>query len=106
MSAVWWIENILSHHNDSRIVLVDPCPSVFEDFKTLNLPQVPGQCQRLKYNIRLTGQSRKATIVQKYSLDALSHDILPSGMQFDLIYIDGDHRARPTLLDALLSFQV
>ncbi len=29
-----------------------------------------------------------------------------TGMQFDFAYIDGDHHALPTLLDALLTFKV
>lgn len=90
-SAVWLLENIISRHADSRIVLVDPI--------------VENQLLRLKFNLRLTGEAHKATTITKFSLAAFDEIVL-SNQRFDVVYIDGDHRACQALFDAILSFQV
>ena len=30
-SAVWWLQNLLHMHPESRLVLIDPCPTIYQD---------------------------------------------------------------------------
>ena len=91
-SAIWMLENILSHES-SEMTCVDPYPDhVGEDVK-----------QRFLANVRLSGAAERVHLIQGYSQTALRP--LPLD-HFDIIYIDGDHRAAPVLEDAVLSWRL
>lgn len=86
-SALWLLEHILTDPS-STLTCVDPFLGI-------------GGSLRFDHNIRLSGQ---ATRVQK--LQGSSHDVLPTLAReiFDLIYIDGSHKAADVYFDALLSW--
>ena len=91
-SAIWMLENILSHKS-SEMTCVDPYPDhVGEEVK-----------QRFLANVRLSGAAERLSLIQGYSQTALRP--LPLD-HFDIIYIDGDHRAAPVLEDAVLSWRL
>ena len=81
-SALWFLENILTH-DTSRLTCIDGF------FK---LPQE----MRFDHNVRQSGYAQRLTKIKAKSADALPG--LPSD-SFDAIYVDGDHRAGPVLLD-------
>jgi predicted O-methyltransferase YrrM len=81
-SALWFLENILTHET-ARLTCVDPF------FK---LPQE----MRFDHNVQRSGDGNRLTKIKAKSADVLPG--LPGG-SFDAIYVDGDHRAAPVLLD-------
>jgi SAM-dependent methyltransferase len=86
-SAVWFLENILTHPSASIVCL---------DFFT-SLPLN----MRFDHNIRRSGQGNKVTKLKGRSDAILS--TLPLD-HFDIIYIDGSHQAADVLMDAMLSW--
>jgi predicted O-methyltransferase YrrM len=88
-SAVWFLENILTQPSAS-IVCVDL-------FTRLPLDM------RFDHNIRLSGAGDKVTKMKGRSEAVLS--TLPLD-HFDIIYVDGSHRATGVLMDAMLSWYV
>jgi predicted O-methyltransferase YrrM len=85
-SAVWFLENILTHPT-SRITCIDGWWS--ETF-----------FKRFSYNIK--NYVEKTNIVRSFSSNALrKYEPVPT---FDVIYIDGGHRAPTVLEDMVLSF--
>lgn len=97
-SAVWLLENILTHPQ-SRIVCIDPCYGNMEHTNddTANI-------QRLFAMNVLVNFQHKARLIKAPSNVALKYpDVV--GVQYDFIYIDGDHRSHAVLEDAVLSFR-
>jgi len=87
-SAIWMLENILTHPT-ARLIGVDTFPG---DLK-----------ERFMTNVRISGFERKVTAIKGYSRVELRN--LPLG-RFDIIYIDGSHAAADVLADAVLSWEL
>lgn len=86
-SLLWFLENILTHEK-ARAIAIDP----FFWGKQLD---------RFKLNLRLGGFEEKVSLIRDISQRALK--TLPNDT-FNLIYIDGDHRADSTIADCVLAW--
>lgn len=98
-STSWLLENVL-HHENSCIVSIDPMTGSIEhvDHDKQDLPA------RFARNV-ICNFPQKANLYKGCSKDVLKyHDIM--SQRFDLVYIDGDHRAHAVLEDAVLSFRL
>ncbi|MCO6450861.1 MAG: class I SAM-dependent methyltransferase [Caldilineales bacterium] len=83
-SAVWFLDNILTHPA-ARLTCID------------TFSRQRGE-PHFDHNMRASGHATKVTKIK-----ARSDEVLP-GMElasFDIIYIDGDHRAQGVLMDAV-----
>jgi len=89
-SSIWVLENILTDPS-ARLTGIDIFPEG-TDFK-----------ERYLSNLKLSGFAKKATTIEGFSQIELRKLPLNS---FDIIYIDGDHRATGVLADAVLSFEL
>ena len=89
-SAIWMLENILTHPS-SRLTGIDIFPE--------------GTDWKEKYlsNLNISGSAHKATTIEGDSQTELRKLPLNS---FDIIYIDGCHRADCALSDGVLSFEL
>jgi predicted O-methyltransferase YrrM len=87
-SAVWMLENILTHPS-ARLTALDIFPDDLQD--------------RFVGNIDKSGFREKVEILKGKSQEKLRE--LPLG-SYDLIYIDGSHRAKHVFLDAALSWDL
>lgn len=85
-SAIWMMENILTHPS-ARMTVIDLFPG---DLKETFLD-----------NLRASGLEKRTRVITGPSQTALRS--LPADF-FDLIYIDGSHKARDVLADAILSW--
>lgn len=91
-SAVWMLENVLTGEG-STLTCIDPYQAhVGEEVK-----------QRFLANVETAGASGRVTLIVGFSQEQLRPLPLDS---FDIIYIDGDHRAAPVLEDAVLSWRL
>lgn len=86
-SAIWFLENILTHPTSS-ITCVDPFP-----FFRIEL--------RFDHNIKTSGLSSKVTKIKGRSENVLR---TLKESSFDIIYIDGSHRALNVLMDTVSSW--
>lgn len=86
-SVVWMLENVLTHPG-SRVTGLDLFPT-------------DGLLRRYEYNLRATGQARRATTIRGRSQIELRR--LPPE-SFDVIYVDGSHTAGDVMADAVLSW--
>jgi predicted O-methyltransferase YrrM len=86
-SAVWFLKNILTNSTAS-IVCVDPFPNA--QLET-----------RFDHNIAVSGCREKVT-----KLKGVSEAVVPSlpSEAFDVVYVDGDHRAVHVLMDGVLAW--
>jgi len=89
-SAIWVLENILTHPS-AKLTGIDIF-SEGTDFK-----------EKYLSNLKLSGFEGKTTTIQGFSQVVLRN--LPAN-SFDIIYIDGDHRANGVMADAVLSFEL
>jgi hypothetical protein len=88
MSALWMLENVLTHPS-ARLTGIDLFPDDIE--------------QRYRANLELSGFAHKATTIRGPSQVELKK--LPP-RSFDLIYLDGSHKAADVMTDAVLSWQL
>lgn len=94
-SAVWLMENILTHPS-SKLTCIDTFEG--DDYYT----------NAQKYNIEGLfdhNTSRFASQITKLKGNSLQH-LKQLNEQYDFIYIDGDHRAKGILQDAILAHQL
>jgi len=89
-SAIWVLENILTHPT-AKLTGIDLFPEGTE-FK-----------EKYLNNLKLSGYAHKANTITGFSQIKLRTLPLNS---FDIIYIDGDHRAAGVLADAVLSWDL
>jgi predicted O-methyltransferase YrrM len=88
MSAIWMLENILTHPTASIV-----CIDIF-----------PGRLQEtFMANLETSGSREKATVIKGPSQAELRKLPLNS---FDIIYVDGSHTAPDVLMDTMLSWQL
>ena len=90
-SSVWMLENVLTH-KESGLTCIDP---FLENFG--------GEVSKQRFisNVSKAGGAGRFDLIVGYSQIKLRRLPLES---FDLIYIDGDHRAIAVLEDAVLSW--
>jgi predicted O-methyltransferase YrrM len=85
-SFFWMLDNIFTDESN-KAVAVDPFPSsIYNTFM---------------HNLEKSGYSQRVTVIKGYSQDKLRE--MPAN-QFDVIYVDGDHRAPAVLSDAVMSW--
>jgi hypothetical protein len=87
-SAIWMLENVLTHPG-ARLTALDVFADDLED--------------RFVNNIKKSGFDDKVEILKGKSQETLRH--LPRE-SYDIIYIDGSHRAKHVFLDAALSWDL
>lgn len=100
-SAVWLLENVLTH-DTARMICIDPFHGSIENQNKpgLDITKIEGN---FDHNVKETGVAYKVTKIKKYSHDAFA-DV--SKLQFDFIYIDGSHTAPDVLSDAVMYFHL
>lgn len=88
-STLWFLQNILTHPSAS-ITCVD------------SFSRRGGE-PRFDHNIAFSGLSSRTT-----KLKGRSEEVLPrlATLRFDVVYIDGSHRAVDVLMDAMASWQI
>jgi predicted O-methyltransferase YrrM len=86
-SAIWFLDNVLTHPTSS-ITCVDVFSARVKE-------------TRFDHNTKLSGFSNKVTKIKGRSQEVLK--LLREG-SYDVIYIDGSHRAADVHVDALLSW--
>jgi predicted O-methyltransferase YrrM len=88
-SAVWFLENVLTHPT-SRLICVDPFLDPLVEL-------------RFDHNMKLCEAGARLD-----KRRAFSEKVLPQleRASFDLIYVDGLHRAPTVLFDAMLSWEL
>ena len=89
-SAIWVLENILTHPS-AKLTGID------------SFPDGTGLKEQYLSNLKLSGVAHKTKTLEGFSQVELKKLPLNS---FDIIYIDGDHRAKSVLADAVLSFDL
>jgi predicted O-methyltransferase YrrM len=94
-SGSWLLENILTHP-DSTLTCVD----TFEGSVEHNEEQKKGIYELFSHNMERF--SSKLRVHRGSSSDVLR--AFPRAETYDLIYIDGDHRAETVIEDAILAF--
>jgi hypothetical protein len=87
-SAIWFLGNVLTAP-DAAITCVDPFLDVSYEM-------------RFDHNVRVSGHGEKVTKLKGFSEAMLPE--LPRE-SFDLIYVDGAHRAVNVLMDAMLAWR-
>jgi predicted O-methyltransferase YrrM len=87
-SFFWVLDNILTHPS-SKAVAID----IFEDDLE----------QRFRSNLKRSGHEPRVTVLKGPSQYML-RDFKPNS--FDLIYIDGDHKSKYVLVDAILAWDL
>lgn len=95
-STLWLCENILTHP-DARIVCVD----TFKGNDEMAPHEKIGIFERFMYNIGPFGSKVDKVMAMESGLALRS---FPAVETFDFIYIDGCHRSRNVLEDAVLSY--
>lgn len=103
-SAVWFIENLLTGQ-DSALTCVDPwqvTPEMIE-FE----PEIMLTCAEAHFDHN-TALALRSSPARLYKLKVASEVALPHlpAEYFDLIYLDGSHRARYMLSDLVLAWRL
>ena len=101
MASCWLLDNILTH-DSARITCIDNFEGVWEETK--NDPNANRTVeQRFDFNIAISGSAHKVT-----KLVGLSQEVMRSLPlnSYDLIYIDGSHKASDVLEDAVLCWRL
>lgn len=99
-SALWFLENILTHQ-ESRLICIEPFTGNIENSPSV----VENMGEIFKNNVLMSPYGEKVALIDKPSKEALMMPAL-RGLQFDVIYVDGDHRAAAVMADAVLAFDL
>ncbi|PKN68377.1 MAG: hypothetical protein CVU54_15070 [Deltaproteobacteria bacterium HGW-Deltaproteobacteria-12] len=91
-SFLWVMDNLLTHPS-SRAIAIDTFDRILDSD-----PE-----QIFRENLRRSGHEAKVTIIKGYSQQKMRDLNLNS---IDLIYIDGDHRGKGVLQDAILAWDL
>lgn len=99
-STTFWICDMLTPHNKNlTIYAIDPhigTTDIIEDFNKVQ--------QNFSHNLNVCPH-KNINYIQKDSSDGLI-DLINQGIEAELIYIDGDHKASGVLSDLVLSWQL
>lgn len=99
-STTFWMADQLTPHNPNlKIYAVDPhvgSNDMTEDFSLVQ--------QNFEHNLKEC-QYKNVTYIRKHSQDGLI-DLINQGVEAELIYVDGDHKAGEVLTDLVLSWKL
>lgn len=99
-STTFWVSDKLTPYNKNlTIYTIDPhvgATDLDSNFKTVH--------RNFMYNMNLC-ENKNIHYIQKDSSDGLI-DLISQGVEAELIYIDGDHRAAGVLSDLVLAWQI
>lgn len=99
-STTFWLADQLTPYNPNlKIYAIDPHVGSNDMTEDFNLIQ-----KNFVHNLN-TCEHKNVTYVQKHSQDGLI-DLINQGVQAELIYIDGDHKASEVLTDLVLSWKL
>ncbi len=85
------VERLRRQWPDIRMYLVDPWLAYY-------LQRQPKQDEYYKITLDKFEKDEKIEIIKKYSIDA-ARDFLCKGKQFDMVFIDGDHKYEEVIKD-------
>jgi len=88
-SSRWMLENVLTHE-DSRLTGIDAWPIAGDPFETRARENLQGHASKVELHKGEAGDVLRDPRFERES--------------FDVIYIDGDHRALPVLTDSVLTW--
>lgn len=111
-STVWFLENLLAHPK-SRITCIDPWANFNQDGGLDSYDSPDAQLklrddqvyERFLHNIRESGFEQKVNVRRGLSLHELSA-LVVGRMEFDIIFIDGNHTTPFVLTDAVLAWHI
>jgi len=99
-STTFWICDNLSPHNENlKIYVVDPHDTSADlsvDFSEVK--------KNFQHNLQ-ANPYQNVTYINKPSEDGLI-DLITQDLKFELVYVDGDHRAAGVLTDLVLSWKI
>lgn len=98
-TTFWLADNVTPHNSSLKITSIDPHNDSAD--LTVNLHEVG---DRFKKNIDLNIY-KNVRYINKYSGEGLI-DLINEKEKFEIIYIDGDHRAAGVLEDLILSWKL
>lgn len=91
-SFLWVMDNVLTHPS-SKAIAIDTFDKIFDSDPEKTFLE----------NVRRSGHSPKIKTIKGFSQEKLREIKLNS---IDLIYIDGDHKSKGVLMDAILSWDL
>lgn len=91
-SFLWVMDNVLTHPS-SKAIAIDTFDKIFDSDPEKTFLE----------NVRRSGSSSKVRTIKGFSQEKLREIKLNS---IDLIYIDGDHKSKGVLMDAMLSWDL
>lgn len=98
-TTFWMSDNITPHNNNLQIYAIDPHDK--SDDLNYDLQQVK---QRFEMNLKIN-KHKNINYINKKSEDGLI-DLINEDIKFELIYIDGDHKASTVLTDLVLCWKI
>lgn len=87
-SLIWMFDNILTGKNCCATA-IDPLPDELKE--------------TLQYNLKHSGHQSKIDLIEGYSQESLKK---LTDLKFDIIYLDGSHKAKAALADLVLSWDL
>lgn len=91
----------VTKHLDYKHYVIDPYDSSLD----LNENKISEAYQYFLHNLKISPHAHHIEHIRKRSRHGLI-DLINRGVKADLIYVDGDHRAREVLIDMVLGFQL
>ena len=98
-TTFWMADNITPYNSNLNIYAIDPhvgSNDMTEDFTLIR--------QNFQHNLNAC-QHKNVSYIRKHSQDGLI-DLINQGVEAELIYIDGDHKASEVLTDLVLSWKL
>ena len=101
-STCWMLENLIDHQ-ESKIFCLDTFQGG-EEHQTGEYG-LESLFERFTHNVTQTGKEDFVQVLVGDSKNSLSH-LICDELSFDFIYVDGSHRAKDVLADAVLSWML
>jgi len=103
-STTWFLEELIQHP-DAKMVVIDTFEGSEEHHDSEGMKKTLNELeQRFWANVHLTNKSNNLSVRKGCSFDELIKLNYEQPSSFDIIYIDGSHKAKDVIADAVLSW--